>query len=88
MLECKGGGIYTGIAIDVDERYKKHLSGKGARYTKMHPPLRVLAKKEYNDRRSAAQAEYAIKQMQPFEKWRWAVALNGLKLTYDDSSNC
>lgn len=80
MLECKGGGIYTGIAIDVDDRYKKHMNGKGAVYTKINPPIRILAKKEYPDRRSAAQAEYAIKQLQPLEKWRWASALSGLNL--------
>lgn len=77
MLECKGGGIYTGIAIDVDERYKKHLSGKGAKYTKINPPLRVLVRKEYPDRRSAAQMEYTLKQLPAIEKWRWVYAFGG-----------
>ena len=85
MLECKGGGIYTGIAIDVEDRYKKHLNGKGALYSKINPPIRILAIKEYPDRRSAAQAEYAIKKLQPLEKWRWATASSGLNLmTTDD----
>ena len=74
MLECRGGGIYTGIALDVDERYKVHQSGKGAKYTKMNPPVRILAKKLFPDRRSAARAEYEMKQLTPLEKWQWIYA--------------
>ncbi|PPD51030.1 MAG: hypothetical protein CTY13_00325 [Methylobacter sp.] len=74
MLECKGGEIYTGIAIDVDERYKAHKNGKGAKYTKMNPPVRILARKMFPDRRSAARAEYEMKQMTPLKKWQWIYA--------------
>ncbi len=77
MIECKGGGIYTGIAVDVDERYGKHLTGKGAKYTRMNPPVKLLAAQKFPDRRSAAQAEYAMKLLTPLEKRQWAFALNG-----------
>ena len=43
MVECRGGGIYTGIAKDVDARYRQHEAGKGARYTRMNPPVALLA---------------------------------------------
>lgn len=68
LIECKGGSIYTGITIDVAARYTTHLSGKGARYTRMHPPERLLASIEYPDRSSALKAEYAIKQLKPAAK--------------------
>ena len=77
MIECRGGGIYTGIAIDVDERFKTHVAGKGAKYTKMNPPLRIIARQRFPDRRSAAQAEYAMKRLTPLEKRQWASTLNG-----------
>ena len=77
MIECRGGGIYTGIAIDVDERFKTHVAGKGAKYTKMNPPLRIIAKQRFPDRRSAAQAEYAMKRLTPLEKRQWAFTMNG-----------
>lgn len=77
MIECRGGGIYTGIAVDVDARYQKHVAGKGAIYTKLNPPVRLLARKEYPSRRLAAQAEYAMKQLSAIEKWRWVYALSG-----------
>jgi putative endonuclease len=76
MIECRGGGVYTGIAVDVEARYQMHASGKGAKYTKMNPPVRLIAAREYPDRRSAAQAEYAMKQLTPLEKRQWVFALN------------
>ena len=63
LIECLDGSIYTGIAIDVAARYSEHASGKGARYTRAHPPARLLASIEYPDRSSAAKAEYRIKQL-------------------------
>ena len=68
ILECRDGSLYTGIAIDVAMRYALHAAGRGARYTRSHPPLRVLASFEHPDRSSAAKAEYAIKQLTPAEK--------------------
>jgi putative endonuclease len=74
LIECRGGGIYTGIALDVEKRYQQHVTGKGAKYTQMNPPERLLASRAYPDHRSAAQAELAIKRFSCLEKWRWAVA--------------
>ena len=68
MIECADGSIYTGITVDVDARYAAHASGKGARYTRSHPPRRLLASVEYPDRSAAAKAEYAVKQLSPGEK--------------------
>jgi putative endonuclease len=68
LIECKDGSIYTGIAVDVAARYAAHLSGKGARYTRSHPPRRLLAAIEYADRSAASRAEYQIKQMSPQDK--------------------
>lgn len=62
LLECADGSIYTGIAIDVAARYAQHAEGKGARYTRAHPPRRLLLAIEYPDRSSALKAEYTIKQ--------------------------
>ena len=70
LIECRDGSIYTGIAIDVAARYAAHCSGKGARYTRAHPPLRLLASVDYPDRSSALKAEYRIKQLTAAEKHR------------------
>jgi putative endonuclease len=73
MIECQSGGIYTGIAVDVALRYTRHVEGKGAKYTRMNPPLRLLAKKQYPDRSSATKAECAIKRLTAAEKRSWAL---------------
>ena len=68
LIECRGGSVYTGIATDVERRYAEHVAGKGARYTRSNPPLRLLARFEYPDRAAASRAEYAIKQLTPARK--------------------
>lgn len=68
LLECTDGSIYTGIAVDVAARYAAHVAGKGARYTRSHPPARLLASVAYADRSAASKAEYAMKQLSAAEK--------------------
>lgn len=75
LIECLDGSIYTGIAIDVAARYIEHASGKGARYTRAHPPAQLLASIEYPDHSSAAKAEYRIKQLKAAAKRKF---LDGL----------
>lgn len=68
LIECCDGSLYTGIAVDVALRYAKHVAGKGARYTRAHPPLRLLGQFAYADRSEASRAEYRIKQLTPAQK--------------------
>ena len=68
VLECVGGSLYCGIAIDVEQRFREHLAGKGARYTRMHPPLRILVRFPYADRSEASRAENLFKQLSPRAK--------------------
>ena len=68
LIECADGSIYTGIARDVAARYAAHASGKGARYTRSHPPARLLASQAFPDRSSALKAEYRVKQLSAAEK--------------------
>lgn len=63
MIECRDGGIYTRIAIDVDLRYEKLASGKGARYTRINWPMRPLCPHPFPDRRSTARTEYLVKPL-------------------------
>lgn len=76
LIECADGSLYTGITVDVEARYAAHAAGKGARYTRSHPPVRLLASAAHPDRSSAARAEYRIKQLTPAEKRAYAARLN------------
>lgn len=68
MIECKDGSIYTGIAVDVAARYAAHCSGKGARYTRSHPPLRLLGWEAHPDRSAASKAECRVKRLSSTQK--------------------
>jgi putative endonuclease len=68
LLECRDGSVYTGIAVDVGKRYAQHEAGKGARYTRSRPPVRLLGQLAFADRSTASRAEHAIKQLPPTRK--------------------
>ncbi len=63
LLECANGAYYAGITTDVTARFAAHVSGKGARYTRANPPLRIVAQRDYPDRSSASRAEWQLKQL-------------------------
>lgn len=63
LLECRGDRFYAGITNDLQRRLQAHREGKGARFTRAHPPVRLLATQPYGDRASASRAEWAVKQL-------------------------
>lgn len=68
LLECKGGAYYTGIAKDVESRFAVHKEGRGARYTRANPPVRIVASKTFPDRSAASMAEARVKRLSRSEK--------------------
>lgn len=63
VLECSDGSLYTGITVDVGTRYAAHVAGKGAKYTRGRPPVKLLAVASYADRAQASRAEYEVKRL-------------------------
>ena len=68
LLECANGKIYTGITTDLEARFRKHVSGKGAKFTRANPPARVLASKLCANRSEASKLEASIKRLSPAQK--------------------
>lgn len=62
MLRCRGGVYYTGLTVDVSRRFRLHLSGKGAKFTRSHPPEALAALWRCGDKVTAARVEFAIKK--------------------------
>jgi putative endonuclease len=62
ILLCKDGSYYTGSTNDVEARFKDHLAGKGARYTKSHKPLKIIYKEEFATKSEALKREAEIKK--------------------------
>ncbi len=63
LIECRNGAFYAGITTDIEARFEAHATGKGARYTRANPPVRVVGSAVFPDRSSASRAEWAIKQL-------------------------
>jgi len=74
LVECVDGSLYAGIATDVDRRYAEHVAGKGARYTRSHPPRRLLGRVAQADRSAALKAEHALRRLAPAGKRAWIAA--------------
>lgn len=74
VLLCEDGSFYTGSSNDPDRRFSNHKDGKGARYTKLHKPIRIIYLEKFSDRSSALKREAQIKG------WSHAKKINILKL--------
>ena len=72
LLACQDGRTYAGIAIDVQARFRRHQSGKGAKFTRSNPPLAILGMRCFDSRSAASKAEHALKQLPLPEKLAWA----------------
>lgn len=68
LIECADGSLYTGISIDVERRFQTHLAGKGARYTRSHKPVRLIASRPVGTRAEALRAELAVKRLPRAQK--------------------
>lgn len=72
LLACVDGRTYAGIALDLQARFDLHVAGKGAKFTRANPPLKILGAQAFTDRGTAQRAECALKQLNKADKLRWA----------------
>lgn len=68
MLRCGDGSLYTGIAVDVEQRLAVHRSGNGAKYTRGRGPLELVYTEECGSHSDALKREWAIKALPRPEK--------------------
>ena len=72
LLVCRDGRTYAGIATDVAARFVTHSSGKGAKFTRANPPVRVLGAQAFASKSEALKAEAALKKLDRTKKLAWA----------------
>lgn len=63
IIRCENSSLYTGITNNIDRRYKEHVEGKGAKYTRMNKPIEICAIFQTEDRSSASKLECIIKKL-------------------------
>lgn len=72
LLVCRDGRTYAGIAIDVAARFATHSRGKGAKFTRSNPPVRVLGAQAFATKSEALKAEAALKKLDRAGRLVWA----------------
>lgn len=70
ILECSNNTLYTGYTTNVEKRLAVHNAGKGAKYTRAHLPVTLLASWSFLSKSEALRAEYAIKRLSRAQKKR------------------
>lgn len=70
VLLCQDGTFYTGYAKNLDVRLNMHEQGKGARYTRVHKPEKLVYIEEFGTRKEAMHREREIKKLGHEEKKR------------------
>jgi putative endonuclease len=68
ILECSDGSLYTGSTNDLTRRLQQHNIGKGAKYTRMKRPVKMVYSAEAKDKSTAFKEEYRIKQLKRVDK--------------------
>jgi len=63
IVECSDHTLYTGIATELERRIEEHNgSEKGAKYTRVRRPVKLVYSEKYPDRSTASKREYEIKK--------------------------
>lgn len=68
ILECKDQTLYTGYTTDLERRLKVHNDGKGAKYTKIRRPVKLVYHEEFDNKSEALKREYALKRLSRKQK--------------------
>lgn len=69
--------LYCGYSTDVERRFSEHLTGKkGAKFTKINKPVKIVYKKCYKTKSEALKEEYRIKHLTKKEKEELIYASN------------
>ena len=68
LLECRSGRIYTGVTPSLDSRIRTHAIGRGALFTRMDRPMRLLAAKPFGSKADALRIERQVKRVSAAHK--------------------
>ena len=63
ILECSDGSLYIGSTRNVENRIKDHNSGKGAVFTSLRRPVRLVYKEPFPC------IEFAVTRERQIKKW-------------------
>lgn len=70
IVECADGTFYTGWTTNIERRVKQHNAGRGAKYTKMRGPVRLVYIEPQPNRPAALKRELQIKRLSRDQKFK------------------
>lgn len=68
VLLTEANTLYCGYTDDVEKRFEKHKSGKGAKYTRANKPVKILYTACFANKSDAMKEEHRIKSLSRDEK--------------------
>ena len=63
ILLTENNTFYCGYTDDIEKRYKKHVEGLGAKYTKANKPVSIAYLEKFATKSEAMKEEYRIKKL-------------------------
>lgn len=68
LARCNDDSLYAGYTTDLKHREAKHNEGKGARYTRIRRPIKIVYFEEFVNRSDAMKREYQLKHLKKANK--------------------
>jgi putative endonuclease len=79
IVRCKDNSLYSGIAINVDERIKEHNRGTGAKYTHARRPVTLVYSERHSNVSEAMKRESQVKSWTKTKKEQLIQERSGLR---------
>ena len=62
ILQCKGDRLYVGSCANPELRFRKHINGQGAEFTRRFPPEKIVYSESFSTRDEAVRRELQVKR--------------------------
>ncbi|MBF7093981.1 GIY-YIG nuclease family protein [Streptococcus sp. HF-1907] len=62
VVRCADDTLYTGYTTDLERRIKTHNAGKGAKYTRVRRPVKLIYSESFASKNQAMSAEATFKR--------------------------
>ena len=78
LLRCADNSLYAGITTDIERRIHQHnhCNKTGAKYTRVRRPVSLAYSEPSQDRKTASQREYQLKQLKKKQKEQLVINFN------------
>ena len=63
LARCNEDSLYAGYTNDLKGREAKHNEGKGAHYTRIRRPIKIVYYEEFHTKSEAMKREYQLKHL-------------------------